>query len=78
VIDGDYLFHPKFNLKRVVESAMVRGKDTLTWLHLEDAATQPEHTIVEFAGAITVNPKVSNNACSSCASVVPSEWLTES
>jgi hypothetical protein len=58
VIDGDYLFHPKFNLKRVVESAMVRGKDTLTWLHLEDAASQPEHSIVEFAGAITVNPKV--------------------
>ena len=59
MIDGDYLFHPKFNLKRVVESAMVRGKDTLAWLHLNDGAAQSEHNIVEFASTtVTVNPKV--------------------
>lgn len=70
VIDGDYLFHPKFNLKRVVESALVRGKDTLTWLHLQDAASQPEHSIVEFGGPITVNPKVALRRMFLVASVV--------
>uniref|UniRef100_A0A7S0RUM4 Uncharacterized protein n=1 Tax=Pyramimonas obovata TaxID=1411642 RepID=A0A7S0RUM4_9CHLO len=58
VIECDYLFHPAFNLQRVVEHSLMRGKDTITFLNLADEQNQSQHNIVEFASHGT-NPKVS-------------------
>mmetsp|Transcript_23750 Transcript_23750/g.32698 ORF Transcript_23750/g.32698 Transcript_23750/m.32698 type:complete len:458 (-) Transcript_23750:157-1530(-) len=57
VVEGDYLFHPSFNLQRIVEHAIVRGKDTVTYLNLKDAEHRPHHKMIEFATEGS-NPKV--------------------
>ena len=64
VIDGDYIPEPDFNLNRIVEHAVVRSKDTLTYVTLapEMGANVSDHTILDLernpGGHVTSNPEV--------------------
>mmetsp|Transcript_14019 Transcript_14019/g.16985 ORF Transcript_14019/g.16985 Transcript_14019/m.16985 type:complete len:512 (+) Transcript_14019:62-1597(+) len=62
VIDCDYLFHPSFNLQRIIEHATIRGKDTVTYVNLKDESQLSNHVALELADD-TTNPKVSSILC---------------
>jgi len=64
LIDGDYLPEPDFNLNRIVEHSVIRGKDTVTYVTLapEMGADVADHVMLDLernaGGHVPMNPEV--------------------
>lgn len=48
LIDGDYIPEPDFNMQRIIEHSVVRGKDTITYINLGEDNDMADHTICEL------------------------------
>ena len=58
VAEMDSMFDPNFNLQRIVEHSLVRGKDTVTYFHPPPGEPLDTYTSVTFQGDDAVNPKL--------------------
>lgn len=60
VVDCDFIFEPAFNLQRIIEHAMVRGKDILTFMTPPAGADLANQVVVRFQDSVQeACPKVS-------------------
>lgn len=61
VAECDFVFEPQFNLQRIIEHAMVRGKDILTFMTPPPGADLVNQVQVSFQDSVQeVSPKVSS------------------
>ena len=64
IIDGDYIPPPDFNLNRIIEHSIVRGKDTVTFVTLkpEMGVSASDHVMLDLqrnpSGSLPANPEV--------------------
>jgi len=62
LIDGDYIPEPDFNMQRIVEHSVVRGKDTVTYITLGEDNDPSDHTMCDLetlpGDRVPLNPSI--------------------